>query len=115
MAEYALGALKGKEKKSVYLNFVIQVSPACDCYPSNDAPIVQDVGILASDDPVAIDAASCDLVNNEESLPHTAIKHHLGRGEDKWKALYPAIDWNIQLNHAEKIGLGKREYTLIKI
>jgi uncharacterized Fe-S center protein len=115
IAEYALGALHGKEKKAVYLNFVIQVSPACDCYPSNDAPIVRDIGILASDDPVAIDTASCDLVNNEESLPHTAIKNHLGKGEDKWKVLYPAIDWNVQLNHAEKIGLGKREYTLIKI
>jgi len=115
IAEYALGALNGKEKKAVYLNFVMQVSPACDCYPSNDAAIVRDIGILASDDPVAIDAAACDLVNNEDSMPHTAIKHHLGKGEDKWKALYPAIDWNIQLNHAKKIGLGTREYTLIKI
>ncbi len=115
MVEYALGALKGKEKKAVYLNFVLQVSPACDCYPSNDAPIVRDIGILASDDPVSIDAASCDLVNNEESMPDTKIKHHLGKGEDKWHALYPAIDWNIQLDHAEKLGLGERKYNLVKI
>jgi len=115
MVEYALGALKGKEKKAVYLNFIMQVSPACDCYPSNDAPIVRDIGILASDDPVAIDTASCDLVNNEESMPHTAIKHLLKKGEDKWRVLYPTIDWNIQLDHAEKLGLGEREYTLVKI
>lgn len=115
MAEYALGALKGKEKKALFLNFVMQVSPACDCYPNNDAPIVRDIGILASDDPVSIDAASCDLVNNEDSMPNTTIKHHLGKGEDKWHALYPAIDWNIQLNHAEKIGIGEREYMLTKI
>jgi uncharacterized Fe-S center protein len=93
----------------------MQVSPACDCYPSNDAPIVRDIGILASDDPVAIDTASCDLVNNEESMPHTAIKHLLKKGEDKWRVLYPTIDWNIQLDHAEKLGLGEREYTLVKI
>jgi uncharacterized Fe-S center protein len=115
MAEYACGALKGKEKKVVFLSFVMQVSPACDCYPNSDAPIVKDIGILASIDPVAIDAASCDLVNNEESVPGTAIKTPLKRGEDKWRALYPAIDWNIQLDHAVKMGLGEREYTLVKI
>lgn len=115
VVEYAYGSLKGKENKSVFLNFVMGVSPACDCYPSNDTPIVQDIGILASDDPVAIDMASCDLVNAADSLPHTAVKKHLGPGEDKWRSLYPEIDWNIQLNHAEKLGLGKREYTLIKI
>lgn len=115
MMEYALGALKGKEKKSIFINFVIQVSPACDCYSHNDSPIVRDIGILASDDPVAIDSASCDLVNNEVSLPNTAIKEILGKGEDKWRAIYPAIDWNIQLEHAEKLGLGKREYQLVRI
>lgn len=115
MAEYAFGALKGKEKKAVYINFLMQISPACDCYPHNDAPIVRDIGILISDDPVAIDKASSDLVNNEESMPQTAIKKHLEKGEDKWRAIYPAIDWNIQLNHAEKLGLGTCEYTLIKI
>lgn len=115
MAEYACGALKGKEKKAVFLNFVMQVSPACDCYPHSDAPIVRDIGILASTDPVAIDAASCGLVNNEESLPGTAIKKPLKRGEDKWRVLFPSIDWNIQLDHAERMGLGERKYTLVKI
>ena len=115
MAEYACGALKGKENKTIFINFVMQVSPACDCYPNNDAPIVRDIGILASYDPVAIDTASCDLVNNEISMPNTAIKKVLKKGEDKWRALYPSIDWNIQLDHAEKIGLGERKYILVKI
>lgn len=115
MMEYALGALKGKKKKSVFINFVVQVSPACDCYPNNDAPIVRDIGILASDDPVAVDAASCDMVNNEVSLSNTAIKHILEKGEDKWRTLYPRIDWNIQLDHAEKLGLGTRKYHIVKI
>jgi len=115
MMEYALGALTGKRKKSIFINFVVQVSPACDCYPNSDAPIVRDIGILTSNDPVAIDAASCDMVNNETSLPCTAIGHTLHKGEDKWRALFPEIDWNIQLDHAEKIGLGTRKYNLKKV
>lgn len=115
MVEYAAGALQGKKKKSLFINFLVQISPACDCYPNSDAPIVRDIGIVASTDPVAIDAASCDLVNNEESIPNTAIKKMLKQGEDKWRALYPTIDWNFQLNHAEKMGLGSRKYTLVKI
>lgn len=115
MVEYACGALKGKERKAIYINFVMQVSPACDCYPNSDAPIVRDIGILASTDPVAIDTASCDLVNNEKSIPNTAIKKTLKKGDDKWRAIYPTIDWNIQLDHAEKLGLGERKYILVKI
>ena len=115
MVEYAFGVLKGKEKKIIYINFVMQVSPACDCYPNNDAPIVRDIGILASTDPVAIDTASCDLVNNEKSIPNTAIKKPLKKGDDKWRALYPSIDWNIQLEHAQMLGLGEKTYTLVKI
>jgi uncharacterized Fe-S center protein len=115
MVEYAAGALEGKKKKSIFINFLLQISPACDCYPNSDAPIVRDIGIVASRDPVAIDAASCDLVNNEESIPNTAIKDRLKKGEDKWHALYPAIDWEYQLEHARKMGLGSREYTLVRI
>ncbi len=76
MVEYAAGALQGK-KKSLFMNFLVQISPACDCYPNSDAPFVRDIGIAASIDPVAIDAASCDLVNNEESIPDTALKRVL--------------------------------------
>ena len=115
MAEYALGALAGKAKKSIFLNFIMHVSPACDCYGHNDAPIVRDIGILASTDPVAIDAASSDLINNEPPLPGTALPSATRAGEDKWAALFPEIDWTIQVAHGEKIGLGKRKYTLVKI
>lgn len=115
MMEYALGAIKGKEKRSIFINFVVQVSPACDCYSHSDSPIVRDIGVLVSDDPVAIDTASCDLVNNEVSLPGTVIREALGKGEDKWRAIYPGIDWNIQLDHAERLGMGTRKYNLVKI
>ena len=65
MVEYTMGVLKGKRGKSLFINFITDVSPACDCYPYNDAPIVRDIGVVASKDPVAIDQAAADLVNTE--------------------------------------------------
>jgi uncharacterized Fe-S center protein len=114
MVEHAFGALAGKEN-TIFLNFIMHVSPACDCYPCNDAPVVKDIGILASFDPVSIDAACADLVNNEESIPGTAIKRPLKKGQDKFRAVYPSIDWNIQLNHAQRLGMGERKYMLVKV
>ena len=55
MAEYSLGAITGKEKRTLFVNLITQVSPSCDCYGHSDAPIVPDIGILASTDPVALD------------------------------------------------------------
>jgi hypothetical protein len=115
MVEHAFGVLKEKKEKAAFLNFIMQVGPTCDCYPNNDAPVVRDIGILASTDPVAIDAASCDLVNNEPSLPGTVIKKALKKGEDKFRAVYPNIDWNIQLEHAERLNMGERAYKLVKV
>ncbi len=115
IVEHAAGALKGKEGRTVFINFLMQVSPACDCYPNNDAPIVPDIGILASLDPVAIDAASVDLVNARDALPGTALKRGSKAGRDKFRALYPDVDWNVQLDHAAKMGLGSREYKIVKV
>jgi uncharacterized Fe-S center protein len=58
MVEYAYGVLKGKRDKYLFINFINNVSPGCDCLPYNDAPIVRDIGVVASTDPVAIDQAS---------------------------------------------------------
>ena len=63
MVEYAYGAIAPKRDRAVFVNFLLQISPLCDCYPFADTPLVPDVGILASTDPVAIDQASVDLVN----------------------------------------------------
>ncbi len=115
MAEYAYGALVRKGKKSIFLNFLTQVSPACDCCGYSDTPIVGDIGILASRDPVAIDQASVDLVNAQPGNEKSRLNTHLGPGEDKFRALYPQIDWGVQLQYAEKIGLGSRKYELISI
>ena len=115
MVEYTAGVLKGKEDSAIFLNFITQVSPACDCYPHNDAPIVPDIGIVASTDPVAIDQASADLVNNAEGLRSSCLTKNFKPGKDKFKALYPKVDWEVQLEYAEQIGLGTRNYELVKI
>ena len=115
MAEYTLAVLWGKEKKSFFLNFLTDISPACDCYGHSDAPIVHDVGILASKDPVAIDQASVDLVNQQTATTQSCLKEGLKSGDDKFRAVYPKIDWAIQLDHGEHIGLGSRKYELIRI
>ena len=94
MAEYAYGAVKNKQ--CAYFNFLINISPNCDCYPFNGPPIMPDVGVFASFDPVAIDQACLDKA-------------------DKIKSIYPNIDCTIQLNYAEKIGLGSRKYQIINL
>ncbi len=115
MCEYALGALKGKEGKTLFLNFVTQVSPDCDCYSHADAPIVRDIGICAGTDPVAIDQACADLVNTAAGNPDSALKSNLEPGGDKFRGVHPDVDWEVQLEHAERLGRGKREYRLVRI
>jgi uncharacterized Fe-S center protein len=115
MCEYALGAVQGKQEKSIYLNFITQVSPACDCYGHADAPIVNDIGICASTDPVAVDQACADLVNAAPGNRNTALKSGFEPGGDKFRGVSPDIDWEIQLEHGEKVGVGSRRYQLVRI
>lgn len=112
LAEHVAGALAGKEGKGVFVNFLTQVSPACDCYGHSDAPIVADVGIASSCDPVALDQASVDLVNRKEGRADSALTANLAPGEDKFRGVYPQIDWAVQLDCAQELGVGVRDYTL---
>jgi len=115
MAEYAKGAVTGKEERTVYLSFITQVSPACDCYGHADAPIVNDIGICASGDPVAIDQSCADLVNGARGNEGSALQSGHEAGGDKFRGVWPEIPWEVQLEHGEKIGLGSRQYELVKI
>ena len=114
MMEYAYGVMKDKHNRGVFINFITQVSPACDCYGHNDLPIVGDIGIVASRDPVAIDQA-CAGPGEPKPRPAGLLPEEQGPGSDKFKDIYPQIDWPIQLEYAEKLGLGTREYELVKI
>lgn len=115
VVEHTCGVLKGKEKKSAFLNFIIQVTPDCDCFSHSSTPIVRDIGILASTDPVAIDQASVDLVNREEGNRDSILSGSHEPGEDKFRGLYPDSEWEVQLNYGEELGLGSRKYEIIKV
>jgi len=115
ICEHAYAVLKVRKKETFFMNFIINVSPACDCYSHTDRFIVPDIGICASYDIIAIDQASADLVNKEQGIKGTALKKAFKEGEDKFKDLYPEVDWSIQLKYGEEIGLGTRKYKLVKL
>jgi hypothetical protein len=115
VVEYACGAIKNKSNRVGYFNFLIDIVPDCDCIPWSDASIVPDIGILASDDPVAIDKASYDLVNRERGFRNSFLKKNFEQGRDKFKGIWEKVDATIQFRYGEKIGLGNEEYELIEV
>jgi uncharacterized Fe-S center protein len=113
IVEYAFGAVKGK--KAGYISFLTRITPDCDCVPWSDASVVPDIGILASTDPVAIDAASYDLVNRQLGLHDSFLNSNYREGEDKFKGMRHLTDGYLQVRYAEKIGLGSAVYQLREI
>ncbi|MDR0977289.1 MAG: DUF362 domain-containing protein [Prevotellaceae bacterium] len=118
IAEYALAVLK--DRPNFHLNFIMNVSPECDCWGHNDAAVVPDLGILASFDPVALDKACADMVIKAPILHTTNClsddhEHDDLCGDDKFHLMHPNTDWLSGLRHAEKIGLGTMEYELISM
>ena len=114
IAEYAKAIVEGKS--SFHVSFVMNVSPNCDCWPNNDAPIVADIGIFASADPVALDQACVDAVNAAPATKASVLvdKGYSGSGE-KFGHVHPDTDWRAGLDHAERLGLGTRKYELVKV
>ena len=115
MAETALAVNRYFTKKSVHFNFLLNITPECDCMRWTDNPIVQNIGILASVDPVAIDQASLDLVTAQQGLMNSALPENAPSGEDKFALIHPGVDTVAQLRYGEEIGLGSRQYELIEI
>ena len=114
IAEYTKAVVDGRP--CFHVSLVMDVSPNCDCHGENDVPIVPNVGMFASFDPVALDQACIDAVLAQPKMPNSVI----GSGEacqceDHFKAAHPDTDWEAALIHSEKIGLGSREYELVKI
>jgi len=115
MTEYAYGVVSVHHGHIGYVNFLLNITPDCDCASWSDAAIVPDVGFLASTDPVAIDQASYDLVNKEIPLSGSLLSSGCQIGVDKFRVLRPHIDGTIQLSYGQEIGLGSREYELIVV
>ncbi len=115
IAEYALGAVSGKEGQVGFFNFLINITPDCDCVPWSDVPLVADIGILASKDPVAIDQASFDLVNRQAGLENSLLSKNREPGKDKFRGVWESTLGNIQIDYGAEIGLGNKDYRLIEV
>jgi uncharacterized protein len=115
MVEYAYGAVKNKKGKVGYINFLMDITPDCDCEAFSDAPIVPDIGIMASKDPVALDMASYDMVNQQRGLKNSLLEHNHHPGSDKFRGVWGEVDSRLQLQYADKIGLGTIKYHLIEL
>lgn len=118
IAEYTLAILQGKPH--FHISFIMNVSPNCDCWNHNDAPIVPDLGIAASFDPVALDKACADIVINAPAaltgnVLADAHPHEHLQGADKFCLVHPDTDWISGLNHARKLGMGSMDYELITV
>lgn len=115
MAEFALGVVAGRQDRFFGVNFVLNVTPDCDCTPWSDAPLIPDIGIVAGLDPVALDQCSYDLCNKQRGLPGTALGEEGVDAPDKFAAVHGGVDGTIQLEHGRRIGLGVREYELREV
>ena len=118
IAEYAKAVVDGRPQ--FHISLVMDISPNCDCHEENDAPILPDVGMFASFDPLALDQACVDACLKCEPLPNSQLGDHLRDPHfvdhhDHFTNSTPESEWQSCLSHAEKIGLGTRSYELIKL
>jgi len=101
MVEYALGFVKIKQGKAVYLNYAVEITRNCDC-AGTEKPVLEAVGILASSDLLACEQATVDVINE-------------ATGEDFFARLWPQLDYRLQLEYGQRVGLGTRDYRLIRL
>ena len=113
MAEYAQAVCY--DRPCFHISLVQDISPNCDCHGENDAPILPDIGMFASFDPVALDQACADACLKAAPIANSQLGEHLSQPgwhchHDHFKDSNPNIEWQATLDQAEKIGLGTRQY-----
>lgn len=119
IAEYSKAVIHGRP--NFHISLVIDVSPNCDCHAENDLPIVPDVGMFASFDPVALDIACADAVNAQPVIHGSVLDEHRhenaeeAKHHDHFHMSHPETNWRSCIEHAKKIGIGNDEYELIKV
>jgi len=118
MAEYTKAVVTGRPQ--FHISLIVDVSPFCDCHSENDAPIIPNIGMLCSFDPLALDQACADLCLKATAFDNSLIGDHLHEEgfcdhHDHFINSQPNSEWRSCLEHAQKIGLGSREYELITI
>ena len=110
MAEYTKAILQ--DRPHFHISLICDVSPVCDCYGVNDVPIISDIGMFASFDPVALDLACADACNK---MPRNEVHEFAENDNDLFHSLHTVTDWRAQISHGKKIGLGSDSYELIEI
>ena len=116
MAEYTKAVVDGRP--NFHISLVVDVSPNCDCHAENDAPILPNIGMFASFDPLALDQACVDACLKMQPLPNSQLSENMHKEgfcdhHDHFENSTPESEYKTCLEHAEKIGLGSREYELI--
>ncbi|MBU5434429.1 DUF362 domain-containing protein [Pseudoflavonifractor sp. MSJ-37] len=118
IAEYTKAVVAGRPQ--FHISLVVDVSPFCDCHGENDVPILPDVGMFASFDPVALDQACADACMAQQPIPGSRLDENMhAEGfcdhHDHFINNFPETDWRTCLSHAEAIGIGTRSYELIRV
>jgi len=113
IAEYSKAVVQGRPH--FHISLVRDVSPCCDCHAENDLPIVPDVGMFASFDPVALDLACAEAVIAQPVNPGSVLERANRPDLDNITGNFPHTDWRSQIAHGKKIGLGEDSYELIRI
>ena len=118
MAEYTKAVIDGRPGFHILL--VMDISPNCDCHPENDAPILPDIGMFCSFDPLALDQACVDACLRQQPLPGSQLYDNMHKEgfcdhHDHFENSTPESEYKTCLAHAEKIGIGSREYELIEM
>ena len=118
MAEYSKAIVNGRP--CFHISLVIDVSPHCDCHSENDVPLVPNVGMFASFDPVALDQACADACGKQSPIPGSHLDEQMHREgfcdkHDHFINSMPNTDWRVCLAHCEKIGIGTRSYELVEV
>ena len=118
MTEYTKAVVDGRPH--FHISLIVDVSPNCDCHGENDAPILPNIGMFASFDPLALDQACVDACLKATPLPGSQLSDHLHSKDfcdhhDHFTNSSPDSEWRSCLEHAARIGLGSREYELVEI
>lgn len=118
MAEYTKAVIDGRP--NFHISLVMDISPNCDCHAENDAPILPDIGMFCSFDPLALDQACVDACLRQQPLPGSQLYDNMHQEgfcdhHDHFVNSTPESEYKTCLEHAAKIGIGSREYELIEM
>lgn len=113
IAEYSKAVLEGRPH--FHISFVIDISPNCDCHRENDLPIIPDVGIFASFDPVALDVACAHACNKQPVILGSYLEEKEHHTHDHFINTHPETNWEVCIDHAVKLGIGNKEYELFEV